>query len=335
MAAGIAARLSHPQATTAARWPDATAWWLYGEAGRNRFESTVPAAEPGSAQLEAGGLVVLRDGTARATVDVGPLGFLSLAAHGHADALAVTWTRGGREVVCDPGVGSYFRDAEARNAFRGTGFHATVEVDGSNQSEIGGAFLWTRHANATALGVDLEKRVVFGTHDGYEGLTDPVRHLRAVALLSEQQLLVCDLLEGDGLHVYAQHWPLAPDLEATAPYLGESSTGAIVRLSSSDGEIFGLHIASTTPGEVQLARGHRDPLEGWWSPRLESMRPAWRCTWRTASTGPVALATLITSQEPFEAPIEVSAADRMVKIRLDGCEGWWVDFDRLTIKARQ
>ncbi len=333
VAAGIAARLAHPRARSVARWPDATTWWLYGDAGRNRLEHTTAAADPGSVHLEAGGLVVLRGGSARATVDVGPLGFLSLAAHGHADALAVTWTRRGREVVCDPGVGSYFRDAQARDAFRGTGFHATVEVDGSNQSEIGGAFLWTRHARAKVLATTLEERVVFGTHDGYGVLPDPVRHVRAAVLLSGGPLMVCDLLEGDGSHLYAQHWPLAPDLEATV--LGvESSKAAVVRVTSPDGPAYALRVGSTAAGEVRLVRGQRDPLEGWWSPRLESMQPAWRCTWATVAAGKVALAALISDQDPIDAPIAVALEGRVARIELGGGQNgsWRVDFDRLTVQ---
>ena len=80
--------------------------------------------------LRDAGLVVLRRGGTRVTIDAGPLGYGALAAHGHADALQVTIADGDGELVVDPGVGSYYRQPPLREAFRGTGFHPTVLVDG-------------------------------------------------------------------------------------------------------------------------------------------------------------------------------------------------------------
>ena len=50
----------------------------------------------------------MRRGRHRITMDVGPLGYPSIAAHGHADALAVTVSDGGRDLIGDPGTGSYY-----------------------------------------------------------------------------------------------------------------------------------------------------------------------------------------------------------------------------------
>ena len=43
----------------------------------------------------------------RLLVDAGPLGYLSLAAHGHADALSFTLSIGDREILVDPGTYAY------------------------------------------------------------------------------------------------------------------------------------------------------------------------------------------------------------------------------------
>ena len=81
------------------------------------------------------------------TVDVGPLGYLAIAAHGHADALAVGLAVDGHDLVGDPGTGSYFAHPEWRTAHRSTRAHATVAVDDADQSVMGGPFLWTEHAD--------------------------------------------------------------------------------------------------------------------------------------------------------------------------------------------
>ncbi len=69
-------------------------------------------------------------------------GFLSIAAHAHADALSVELRYGGVDIFADPGTYCYHGEPEWRSYFRSTIAHNTVEVDGQNQSADGGAFLW-------------------------------------------------------------------------------------------------------------------------------------------------------------------------------------------------
>src|SRR5690606_1299896 len=66
----------------------------------------------------------------RAVFDAGPLGFLSIAAHGHADCLSMTLSVSGREQLVDPGTYVYHAEPEWRDYFRGTAAHNTVRVDG-------------------------------------------------------------------------------------------------------------------------------------------------------------------------------------------------------------
>ena len=125
-AASLAAATGSGAAARLAGAPDPTAVLLFGARGLGRFRAGPPGPEPPSGLLRDSGLVVLRRGGTRATLDAGPLGYLAIAAHGHADALQVTFARGGLELVTDPGAGSYYGDPERRRAFRGTAFHATV-----------------------------------------------------------------------------------------------------------------------------------------------------------------------------------------------------------------
>ncbi len=145
VAASLASLLGHGGARALAGAPDAASLLLFGEAGRDRFASAEKPPPPGSGVLPDLGLVVLRRDGVRVTFDAGPLGYLSLAAHGHADALGVTLADTGGELVGDPGTGSYFGNPERRAAFRSTRFHATVAVDGADQAEQAGPFLWRDH----------------------------------------------------------------------------------------------------------------------------------------------------------------------------------------------
>lgn len=145
--------------------------------------------------------------------DAGPLGYLSIAAHGHADALAFTLNIGGRPVIVDPGTGSYHADAASRAYFRSTRAHNTVTVDERDQSQAEGVFLWTHHARARLLewGNDRAK----ADHDGYRRLADPVTHCRTLNW-SDAALVVVDEMVSQGEHGYEFRLHFAPDCRVEA-----------------------------------------------------------------------------------------------------------------------
>lgn len=234
-----------------------------------------------------GGLVVLRQGRNRLTMDVGPLGYLSTAAHGHADALSVTLSDGDGEIIVDPGTGSYCMNPDWRAVHRGTRAHPTVCVDGANQSVIGGPFYWRRHAATTARSVDLENGVVDAEHDGYRRLDDPVTHRRwLIAAPGEPTVVVVDLLDGKRTHDIAVSWPLHPALDWLPTQDGH--------MVSRDGiPVLQLCYAATTPVETGQVRGDTDSGLGWWSDRLESREPAWLLTAHTGAGLPVALVSFL------------------------------------------
>lgn len=235
-----------------------------------------------------GGMVVLRRGPRRITMDVGPLGYLSIAAHGHADALAVTLSEGGQDVIGDPGTGSYYRHPQWRAVMRGTRAHPTVCVDNVDQSVIGGPFLWSDHATTRVRGLDLKAGVVDAEHDGYQRLPDRVMHRRwLIAPPDERALLVVDLITGRGKHEVRTTWPLHPGLTA--------ARGGARHIVSRDGApILEVHHASTERVDLEETYGDEETDLGWWSDGLESRTPSW---WLSAvcchTQLPVVIATLL------------------------------------------
>jgi hypothetical protein len=286
VAAGIAARLGDPDARVAARTLDATACWLFGDDGVARFAAAEPAPSPRSTLLPDAGIVVLRAGRRRVLFDAGPLGYLATAAHGHADALQVTVSDAGEDLVVDPGVGSYFGKPEVRAALRGTVAHATVCVDGADQSEAGGPFLWTRHASAHLLSVDTERGLAIGDHDGYRLLHDPVSHRRLVHIDEEEPIIVVDRLESADAHEVVQSWPLHPDLDA----VGE---GDVVRATRDGRPRLLIAVQGTARGRLGLLRGEREPFRGWYSRRLEHVEPAWLASWSATVAGSIDIVALV------------------------------------------
>ena len=102
----------------------------------------------GQRRFADAGLVILRsrpeDGPEIwCRCDGGPHGFLSIAAHAHADALSLEVRHDGVDILADPGTYCYHGEPAWREWFRSTAGHNTVEVDSVNQAESGGPFLWT------------------------------------------------------------------------------------------------------------------------------------------------------------------------------------------------
>jgi uncharacterized heparinase superfamily protein len=290
VAASIAARFGHPGAKRAAEGLDVAGWWLFGAKGVDHFERTPRAPWPGTLMLPDGGLTLFRNGRGRMIFDHGPHGFGALAAHGHADALRVDVSLAGDELVVDPGVGSYFARPTLRNAFRGTGFHATVSVDGVDSSVSGGPFLWSRHAHTRLLAVDLERGFVAAEHDGYERLLDAVTHRRVIVALLNGSFLVVDRLDTTAMHRYSQRWPLHPALEVES-----CSTDGVLASRGGSGVL--LRFAGELTS-VNATRGQTDPLMGWWSERLESAAPSWVVSIDVETAGSLELVTLLV---PFES----------------------------------
>jgi len=109
--------------------------------------------------------------------DAAPLGYLSIAAHGHADALSFILHVDGCPVIVDPGTFTYHTHKEMRNYFVSTFAHNTVCVNGKNQAKQAGPTMWLSHYNCKTLNVG--ENFVEASHDGY--LSEGVLHVRKVA----------------------------------------------------------------------------------------------------------------------------------------------------------
>jgi hypothetical protein len=154
-----------------------------------RIRPIVPAED--SVVLASSGYAVLRARGIRVVFDVGGLGFGSLAAHGHADALAVLVDAGGASLLRDSGTGTYAA-GEARDRFRVTAAHNTVVLDGGSQAQPLGPHLWGRRFRTTLEAAQLTEAfdAVRASHDGYR----EARHTRSVVLVKPDLLLVLDLV---------------------------------------------------------------------------------------------------------------------------------------------
>ncbi|MET8330624.1 alginate lyase family protein [Streptomyces sp. NPDC005181] len=221
---------------------------------------TRPASRP--AHFADAGMTILR-GPAEiwCRCDGGPHGFLSIAAHGHADALSVEVRHDGVDVLADPGTYCYHGQPEWRQYFRSTLGHNTLQLDGGDQSVSGGPFLWTRHARSNILVADTSGASDGGTarwcaeHDGYQRSV----HRRRVDLTAaSQELRVVDEVRGPRRAVHLA-FHLGPAI--AADLVGNRAVLTWTR----DGE--DRSAALDLPGQLcwRAHRGESDPPLGWYS----------------------------------------------------------------------
>jgi hypothetical protein len=196
--------------------------------------------------------------------DGGPHGHLAIAAHAHADALGFELRVDGVDLLIDPGTFTYRPGSPWRSYFRSTSAHNAVELDGTDQSQSGGPFLWTRHATTTVL--EHRDSVVEATHDGYarfDGCTVG-RRIEWVA----DDLVITDSVtfaaSAPSSHDVAIHLHLGPAVRCTldgAEALLEWGSGAAV-------------LQLDGAARWSMYQGSDEPMLGWCSTEYGVVEPS-------------------------------------------------------------
>ncbi|HEV8222395.1 MAG TPA: alginate lyase family protein [Streptosporangiaceae bacterium] len=286
-------------------------------AGPSRTVPGRPAQRP--AHFADAGLTLLRGGGQGPEIwcrcDGGPHGFLSIAAHAHADALSVEVRYGGTDVLADPGTYCYHGEKAWRSYFRSTLAHNTAELDGRNQSTEGGPFLWLRHARTRILGYSDTGQVAqwAAEHDGYTSPAPGATHRRTVRLDRErQQLEITDEFGGALPLRLAFH--LGPEVAAELD-------GSAAILSWPGADAPGTARIALPSLDWRLHRGETDPVLGWYSPGLGRRIPAFTLL----GTGVTAPGTPLVTRMEFiktghsgkptmsQSPISWGASEAMVR----------------------
>lgn len=195
--------------------------WLLGGEGETKFSELLRSPYESNKHIKRafpdGGYWILgRDfetkQEVKLIVDAGPLGYLSIAAHGHADALAIYLSIAGQEIFIDPGTYAYHTERKWRDYFKGTSAHNTLRIDGVDQSVSGGNFMWLKHARAWCESFETGENldVFIGAHDGYTRLRDPVTHRRSIEVDKKQdRITVLDFIDCKKEHQAEIFWHFA------------------------------------------------------------------------------------------------------------------------------
>jgi hypothetical protein len=256
-------------------------WLRFGKtptaAARALVPDLLPNLDPGVTQtvqarelFPDAGLACVRshDNSVRLLMDFGPLGFTSIAAHGHADALSFWLAIGDEYFLVDAGTYAYHSHQEWRQFFRSTPAHNTASVDGENQSQMAGRFLWSAKANPRLLRFETQSEhvTIEAEHDGYARLQDPVTHRRNIRFdRTTGNLFIVDSFQCAGRHEVELFFHMQEEAVIRAVRDGEAQVEWHRRqivFSSPDGN-----------GHWELFRGSENPKLGWRSCRFNQKQP--------------------------------------------------------------
>lgn len=248
----------------------------------------VAARPAGTRSFKTGGYTVHRQKIAgRQTalvVDHAPLGYLSIAAHGHADALAFTLSVDDQPILVDPGTYLYHSGKEWRDWFRGTRAHNTVTVGGADQSTIAGAFNWSHKAHATLESLSAEPFHLTASHDGYADRFGCLH--RREMVWEDGTLRVTDAL------VPAKSGTASQDAEVVF----QLALGCTTQVSEAAVTVFydNLPVLCLHLPNANLIVSQGGEMDGGWvSPSFGVKQPAPRISWR-GRIGPEGVTTRIT-----------------------------------------
>jgi hypothetical protein len=253
----------------------AASWWpaAGGSVLGHVAALTVEHAPPGRETVRPShfpdaGVTILRSGAGSAELwlrcDSGPHGFLSIAAHGHADALSVELRCGGVEVLADPGTYCYHGEPEWRAYFKGTAGHNTLRIADADQAVSGGPFLWLTRPVTTIE--DVGPLHWQAHHDGYDRLPGrPVHHRRVGLDAGSGVVTIEDWLESSATQTVALSWHLGPSID--------------LRLDGTTAQLAwpGGNATLTLPALLTWTahRGEEAPPLGWYSGGFGRRQPSW------------------------------------------------------------
>lgn len=198
-----------------------------------------------------------------------PLGFLSIAAHGHADCLSFQLNIDGKRILVDSGTYIYHDEFEYRKYFISTLAHNTICIDRTNQAILGGPTLWHRHYNPTLINakIDIDVDQVEASHNGYVKIG--VQHKRKIILDKINDIIqITDFIgvNDNKMHNIALPFHLHPECEIIDK---NKNSIYIKRRGSRD-----IIIDPDKKYDTKIFKGETNPIIGWYSRSFLKKEPS-------------------------------------------------------------
>jgi hypothetical protein len=301
------------------------ALWLLGTDGADRFAALAAVSPRPSHAFEKSGYVVMRNlwstDADYVCFDCGEQAAglrrdaIPSAAHGHADCLSIVLWRRGLPVLVDAGFLCYNGPKPWQDHFRETAAHNTVRIDGRDQAVHINKMAWSHTYTATLEGFDVSavEPWAIGSHDGYRALErGPVVHRRAVWMRRRGYVVICDLLEGTGMHDIEVIFQFAPGAVRITPGCATFDDRAR------------LHWFGSVPMEPRLYQGGPSPEDGWIAPSLGVKTPAPRLVLAASMTLPATIVSIVTDAASDGIQVSRGPDESGAPVRIGG--GDWEDW---------
>lgn len=222
--------------------------------------------------LKSSGYVIVRPRPdVQIVIDIGHPCPPNLPAHAHADCLSFELVIGSDRVIVDAGTSEY-GSTERRRFERSTAAHNTVEVDGTNQTDVWGAFRAGRRARPRLIGAKVQngRIVVEAEHDGYRHLKGSPIHRRRFEITPDG-IAIHDTVSGEESHLVVSRLRIAGAIEGEQSDVVERplARGGVLRVESDQ--------PITHDAEASYAR------------RFGELLPACLATVRTSDTLPIGI----------------------------------------------
>lgn len=162
--------------------------WIY-----KKLPANIQQPKPlQSSSYPDGGYYILRNERVYCCIRCGELSFRGQGTHSHNDQLSFELNVDGEDFIIDPGSYVYTADYKARNAFRSTKMHNTVQIEGYEQNDFEEKNLFYMKEQTFALCEQFDICHFTGVHSGFESENE-VRHRRKMKL-SNNDLIIKDYI---------------------------------------------------------------------------------------------------------------------------------------------
>jgi hypothetical protein len=181
-------------------------------------------------------------------------GTFGIGNHKHNDQLAVEWVIGNTPLLVDGGSYTYTQDPDARNWFRSTSHHNTLQIDGLEQHNMDPSALFrlaqSGEANWMDPVIDNQRGLgIRARHTGYARNSMDVIHERRVMLSKDNYLIIDDIISNAEGHTQVWYFLVHPEV-------GVELQGNLAVLNYSGGSAF-IEVPHNIAWELE---------SGWYSP---------------------------------------------------------------------
>jgi len=240
-----------------------------------------------------------------------------------ADQLHVDLWWNGTNLARDAGTYLYNGDGPWNNGLAGTAVHNTVTIDGQDQMQRAGRFLWVDWAQASgrlfSSAGHAHVDCFAGEHDGYSHLG--VKHRRMVQWLPDAGCVIVDDIEGSGEHDVRLHWLTADwplevfDLPFQVAFRNASQQVRWNIFSGCAGKAAVIRAGKCEwTGSSKMTESAE--ILGWESPTYGDLQPAVSLIYQTRTQLPVRLVTVVLTDERCNVALQENA----IIISRDGSE---------------